>query len=148
MIHLHNPDGSGRTGRNKIRFLYNPALAFPYLSKNDSDPSLLPLSFSMLHCPPIWLHILAWSCLLVWLFPCCRMMHFGANYPLFLLLVLSGGGVTSPSLLLSWYPDSDGFSLIAEHCHALSLGDIQSESREKFVSRGDSQKVQNVFCLL
>lgn len=47
MIHLHNPEGSERTGRNKISFLYNPSLAFPYLSKNDSDPSLLP---SLLPC--------------------------------------------------------------------------------------------------
>lgn len=51
MIHLHNPDGSGRTGRNEIRFLYNPSLAFPYLSKNDSDPSLLLSLFLSLSFP-------------------------------------------------------------------------------------------------
>lgn len=78
------------------------------------------------------------------LFLCYCMMCFGTNYAPFLLLGLSGWGVTSLSLLLPPYSDFTGLSLIAEHWHALSLGDIQSESREKFVSREASQKVKTL----
>lgn len=97
MIHLHNPEGSGRTGRNKISFLYNPSPAFPYLSKNDSDPSLPP-SPSLLHCSYIWWHILAWgySCLFA-LFLCSGMIHFGTNPAPFHFLGLSRGDEPIPA---------------------------------------------------
>lgn len=101
------------------------------------------LSHSLLLCPPIWLHILALYCLLVWLFLCYCVMCFGTNNAPFLLLGLFRWGVASPSLLLPMYPDSAELSLTAEHRHVLSLGDIQSESRETFVNREASQKVKS-----
>lgn len=97
MIHLHNPEGSGRTGRNKISFLYNPSPAFPYLSKNDSDPSLPP---SLLPCCIVltsdgtfWPQATP-ACLL---FLCSGMIHFGTNPAPFHFLGLSRGDEPIPA---------------------------------------------------
>lgn len=142
MIHLHNPEGSGRTGRNKISFLYNPSLAFSYLSKNGSDPSLLP---SLLPCCIVLTSDgTSWpqaspAPLALTLFWDDSFCYKSCTFP---LLGFSRGYEPTPAsfsqgiqTLLSWLSTSEWW--------VSPLGDIQSENREKFGSRGGGQEVKS-----